>query len=119
MHVVHFFSQSCCASEQCFPLYFTVCDVFHIVNNYSSLNREYSCQIAIQKCLGKEEKKPFISLGVAPPGKTISEHSAGRIFNLLFGFLFMNQYTVKLVSAKAQRAESSYFLFAKYLALLK
>jgi len=67
----------------------------------------------------KGRKKPSISLGVAPPGKMISEHSVGIFCNFVFGFILMNQHTVKLVSSKAQRAESSHFLFAKYLALLQ
>lgn len=56
----------------------------------------------------KGRKKPFISLGVAPPGKMIHEQSVGRFCNL-FGFILMNRSTVKLVSCEAQRAESIIF----------
>lgn len=65
----------------------------------------------------KGRKRQFISFGVAPPGKMISEYSVGRFCNFLFGFILTNQRTVKLVSGKAQRAESSHFLFAKYLSV--
>lgn len=68
----------------------------------------------------KGRKKPFISSGVAPSGKIISErYWAGRFCNLLIGFLLTNPSTVTLASGEAQRTEPCPLIFAKYLALLE